>query len=286
MFIDAVPLWAFFIGIILIVVFSLELGYRLGRLAHRRSADEKESPVSVISGSILGLGAFILAFTFGIVSNRFDARKELVREEANAIRTAWQRSDFLPEPDHTETRQIIRQYLDARLAFSQSNDTGPDTVARFLADAEAVQDRLWDIAVANARKDMNSDVAALYIESLNEVFTTHASRVAVGLQLRVPTGIWFLLIVLTSLGMMSLGYQTGIAGSRRSFAQPILAVSFAMVLALIAELDRSSGDFIRVTQQPLVDLQSWISARSASEGPQVTLPASSAVPANNGDADP
>jgi hypothetical protein len=280
-FIDALPLWAFFIAIIAIVAVSLEVGYQLGRLAHRRSADEKESPVSVISGSILGLGAFILAFTFGIVSNRFDARKELVREEANAIRTAWQRSDFLPEPDHAETKQLIRQYLDARAALTQLNFTAPETVAQFLADAEADQDRLWEIAVANARKDLNSDVAALYVESLNEVFTTHASRVAVGLQLRIPAGIWCILLLITSLGMMSLGYQTGIAGSRRSFAQPILAVSFALVIALVAELDRPGG-YIRVTQQPLYDLQSWISARSANVGQPAILPDSSPVPAIDG----
>jgi hypothetical protein len=86
--------------------------------------------------------------------------------------------------------------------------------------------------------------------------------------------------------MMSLGYQTGIAGSKRSFAQPILAVSFALVLALIAELDRPAGNFIRVTQQPLFDLQSWISARSASAGQQVNRPALPAAPVNDGDSVP
>ena len=40
-----------------------------------------------------------MAFTFGIVSDRYDARKALVREEANAIRTAWFRSDFLAVQD-------------------------------------------------------------------------------------------------------------------------------------------------------------------------------------------
>jgi preprotein translocase subunit SecY len=34
------------------------------------------------------------------------------------------------------------------------------------------------MAVANARKDMNSDVAALYVDSLNQVSAIHALRVA------------------------------------------------------------------------------------------------------------
>src|SRR6478736_5820282 len=93
---DQFPLWLMVVLTFVAVALAIEAGYRLGTAAHRRSDDEKESPVSAIAGTILGLLAFMLAFTFGIVSNRFDDRKGLVREEANAIRTAFARSDFLP----------------------------------------------------------------------------------------------------------------------------------------------------------------------------------------------
>jgi hypothetical protein len=269
---DTIPLWAFFVGVILIVMASLEGGFKLGQFAHKRSADEKESPVSVMSGSILGLGAFVLAFTFGIVANRFDHRRELVREEANAIRTAWLRSDFLPEPDRARAQETFRSYLDERLAFAQSH-LDPQRVKSLHTAVAQCHRQLWEMAVANARKDMNSDVAALYIESLNDVFAIHALRVSVGLQSRVPTPIWLMLLVVTALGMVSLGYQTGIAGSKRSLAQPILAVSFALVIALIAELDRPDAGFIRVTQQPLIDLQSWMTERSEVAGADGSAPA-------------
>ena len=116
------------------------------------------------------------------------------------------------------------------------------------------------MAVANARHDMNSDVAALYIESLNEVNGIHASRVAVGIQARVPGEIWLVLYCVTILGMMCVGYQTGIAGSKRSMARPILALSFALVFALIASLDRPDSGVIKVTQQPLIDLRDAMAA--------------------------
>src|SRR5262245_60459207 len=262
MTIDSLPLWLLCAGIVLIVLASMEGGYRLGRFAHRRTEDEKESPVAAIAGSILGLGAFLLAFTFGIVANRYDARKELVREEANAIRTAWLRSEFLPEPDRAESRRLMRQYLDARLAFVLSSGAAPESAQSVLRQADQDQARLWEIAVANARKDMNSDVAALYIESLNEVISIHALRVAQGLQARIPIEIWVALIVLTSLGMCAVGYQAGITGSTRSLAQAMLAVSFALVMGLIADLDHPGGAFIRVPQQPLLDVRAWMSGDS------------------------
>ena len=102
---------------------------------------------------------------------------------------------------------------------------------------------------------MNSDVAALYIDALNEVIGIHALRVAIGIQARVPGAIWLVLYGVTILGMMGVGYQTGIAGSKRSKAGPILALSFAMVFALIAALDHPASGVITVSQQPLIDLR-------------------------------
>ena len=63
--------------------------------------------------------------------------------------------------------------------------------------------------------------------------------------------------------MIGVGSQTGIAGSRRTWAILILALSFSLVLALIAELDRPQSGLITVTQQPLEDLQVWMAADRA-----------------------
>ena len=118
--IESIPIWALFIGLAVSVVAAIELGYRMGHRAHQRSADEKESPVSAIAGSILGLLAFMLAFTFGLVSNRYDAKKALMREESNAIGTAWLRADLLPSGDRAEAKELLREYLEKRLDFVQS----------------------------------------------------------------------------------------------------------------------------------------------------------------------
>ena len=252
MSIETIPIWGFFVGTIFIVLVAIEIGFQLGHVAHRRSEEEKESPVGAIAGSILGLLAFILAFTFGLVSDRYDARKGLIREEANAIRTAYFRADFLPEADRTVAKDLIRRYVDERIAAVHSGDMSRIQVT--IAEAVQIQRQLWDMAVANARLDMNSDVAALYIESINDLMGAHAQRIAVGMA-RIPVGIWHSLAILIVLGMLAVGYQTGIAGSRRSWAMPILAVSFSLVISLISSLDRPHSDLITVSQQPLEDVQ-------------------------------
>jgi hypothetical protein len=76
----------------------------------------------------------------------------------------------------------------------------------------------------------------------------------VGVQARIVIGIWSVLASLTILGMMGMGYHAGIAGSKRSLSMLILALSFALVITMIAALDRP-GSFLKITQQPLIDLQ-------------------------------
>lgn len=134
---------------------------------------------------------------------------------------------------------------------------------RVIDEAERIQGRLWGLAVAHASQDMSSDIAALYIQSLNEMFGVHASRVAVGLQSRIPFGIWLTLGVLTCLGMGMVGYQAGIVASKRTLAMPILAIAYASVIVLIGSLDHPIGGFTftKVSQQPLIDLLSDIDSK-------------------------
>lgn len=249
---DHLPVWLLFGITVLIVVASIEGGYRMGVSIHRRKEDEKESSVSTIAASVLGLLAFILAFTFGIVTDRFDARKTLVREEASAIRTAYLRSDFLPQKDRKEACDLFREYVDSRLKAAHTREHILQQEAR--GESDRIHDRLWAMAVEGARRDMNSDVAALYIEALNTVINLHAQRIAV-VQLRIPAGIWGVLYALLILGMLGLGYQTAIAGSRRSWIIPVLALAFSIVVAMIASLDSPYSGFIPVSQQPLEDLR-------------------------------
>lgn len=245
------PIPALFVGWIILIIVFIEIGYRSGSLVHKRTEDEKESPVSAISAAILGLLAFILAFAFGIATERYDARRALVREEANIARTAWLRSEFLPQAQCDKAKEMIRDYVQTRIDVV--NDANLEKLPEALAKTVAVQRQLWDIAKVNAKADMNSDVGALYIESLNDLINVHATRVSIGVNTRMPKAIWYVLSTLIGLGMFGIGYQTAIAGSKRSWEKLILAVSFSIVLSLIAILDRPTNPYIPVSQKPLMD---------------------------------
>lgn len=251
--IDLWPVWVIFLATAALVLGAIELGHRIGDGTHRRSDGEKEGAVSGMSGAILGITAFILAFSFSIVANRYDMRKSLVREDANALRTAYARTAFLPAPAQADSQRLLRRYVDLRTRFLRDGAFDKPQVETALRESDQLQHRLWNVAVANVPRD---DIGALYLDALNEVAAINASRVAIGVQARVPPVIWSALLGLLVLGMVSIGYLTGIAGSKRSKATVILAIAFSTVITMIAALDRPGA--VVVPQQPLLDVQHYM----------------------------
>jgi hypothetical protein len=253
MLIDIVPPWAMFFISLALVMIAVEVGFRVGLIVRKKASNEREPPVSAIAGAILSLQAFMLAFTFGIVSDRYDTKKELAREDANVVRSAWQRSDFLSEPDRTESKTLLRQYVDLSVTFSMS--AHPEKGKEELAEGQRIQHRLWAIAVEHRLTDLNSDIGSLYVQSLNEMASMQGTRYNLGIEARIPTAIWFALLCLLILGMVAVGYHTAIAESRRPRITTALAISFSLVIAIIAVLDHPLNNVISVSQLPMISLQ-------------------------------
>lgn len=250
---DSLPLWAVFVVSCLVVYGALEIGYRIGRWRHRHASDEKDSTVGVIVGSILGLLAFILAFTFSLAASRFEERRQTVLEEANAIGTAYLRTQLLPEPQRSNTASLLREYVDVRLKAASQSSTFEE-LANALAQSEQLHTSLWSNAMS-AAEVQPTVLTGLFIQALNGVIDIHGKRVLIGVRSRIPTIIWIGLLGLAIIGMASTGYQTGLSGTRRSLAMFGLVVAFSGVFSLIADLDNSATGPLRTSQEAMIDVK-------------------------------
>ena len=246
---DALPLWGFFIAVLFLVLLSLEGGYRVAQYRRRRSLQETEAPVGAMVGATLGLLAFMLAFTFGYAAERFDLRRQLLLDEANAIGTTYLRSGMLPER-REEIRKLLRDYVDTRLDAVKSNQ-----IAEGIRRSEQLQDQLWAQTVTLAERNPTSIVVGLFVTSLNEVIDLHAKRVTAGLRNRIPGTIWAALLTIATLSLGAMGYHSGLVGTTRSLAILVVAVTFSAVIALIADLDRPQEGSLTVSQQALIDVR-------------------------------
>jgi hypothetical protein len=204
----------------------------------------------------LGLLAFMLAFTFGMAASRFEERRQAVLAEANAISTTYLRGALLPEPMATDSRNMLREYVEVRLAAAD-----PAKTAALIAKSEELHNRLWAQALAAAQKE-RSPMTSLFMQSLSDVINMHGKRVMASFYSRVPTAIWLGLYSLFVLSMMVMGYHEGIAGTRRSVAVYVLVVAFSTVLVLITDLDRPGQGLLRVNQQSMHDVRESMTGAS------------------------
>lgn len=243
--------FAYFITVA-VVLLSIVIGFRLGSYTRRHQKGEKKISVGTLIGAMLGLLAFILAFTFSMTYSRYDARKQLVLDEANAIGTAILRTDFLPEVERTESQKLFQEYVNIRVEAVQQ----PEKLSQALADSEAIQDRLWSQVSMVSTQTNDPELLSLYIQSLNEVIDLHSKRVTVGLQYRIPPTVWFLLYFITVLAMLAVGYEFGLNGAGSFLGAVLLALMFSAVKLIIVDLDRSTQSiFLKVSQKPMIELQ-------------------------------
>jgi hypothetical protein len=107
------------VAIILFVllIVSYIFGYRLRIRNIKNHPDQNVEDLGAINGTLLGLLALLLAFTFGMSNSRYDTRRQLIIEEANNIGTVILRTDIYPDSMRKQLRGILKDYVDARVAF-------------------------------------------------------------------------------------------------------------------------------------------------------------------------
>lgn len=252
---DPIPIPVVFLLIAAILLAVFEVGYRVGRWWQERTPDEKEGPTSMLVGSILALLAFLLAVTMGMAADRFDTRRGLVLDEANAIGTTYLRAGYLPAPYSADTRALIREYVPLRINV----DNRAELAVNF-ARSQVIHGELWAMAEELARADPSSDLLSLYIESLNEMIDLHATRATAIVYARVPETVLILLIIGAALSLGMVGYNAGLTRRRSLLGATVLVVVLAAVLTLVIDLDRPRQGFLQVSQQPLIDLQAQLGA--------------------------
>ena len=169
---------------------------------------------------------------------------------------------MLTEPERSHTVALLREYVDVRLAAVQENK-----LEAGIARSGELQTQLWTQAMAVAEKDPRSIPVGLFIQSLNELIDLHSKRLLIGIRSRIPVIIWFVLMAVATLSFGTMGYQTGLAGVRRSPAVLPLALIFATVLWMVFDLDRPQEGLLRVSQQPMIELRGMMDTSAGASSP-------------------
>jgi hypothetical protein len=233
----------------------IEVGFRLGRRHREESNDAAITHVGALQTALLGLLALLLGFTFAMAATRFEKRKALVVEEANAIGTTFLRSKFLLEPHRQVVAGLLRDYVAARIAAHNERSEG----ARRAADATGsrIQQELWAQTEGVGAQQPTSVPVGLFIHALNQAIDLREeSRAA--LDNHVPETVLFLLILVTAVSLALVAYGSGLTGHRRFVLHALFALLLVLVLTIILDLDRPRRGLIKVSQVSMIRLKETI----------------------------
>ncbi len=260
------PSWILLVATAALLVAAAELGHAIGRRRLRGGVKDGQEELGSLVGAMLGVLGFFLAIAFGGQLSRFDSSKSLMLEEATAIYEVFLRADMLPPEAHRKVRQDLRRYTEVRL------DTGGDKAKR-IRQSEALQESMWSTSIEAGEAMGDIFPKELYFDSLSKLIALHQKRVTVGIQQRMPWIIWMVLYALAVLAFYLSGYHGGMASGRRSVARPITALAFAMLVALVADLDDPGSGLLQLDEAPLRDVEARMEAHIAGS---VTSPVPSA----------
>jgi hypothetical protein len=250
--------WVLSLVFFALLVAANEAGFRLGRRPRKQTSEDTKSQMSTVGAGILGVLGLLLGFTMSMAVTRFEVRKQLVLEEANAIRTAHLRTQLLPTAEGKEIADLLRAYTNVRVPEDGRDIYAQITIAR--QKSARLQDAFWQRAVAYGQEDPNPVRAGLLLQSLNEVIDLDAAR-WMAFQNHVPETVIYVIAVVGLLAETVVGYSFGLGGLRQLFSICMLSLAVTLVLAVIIDLDQPREGFIRVSQQPLLDLQKQLHLR-------------------------
>jgi hypothetical protein len=241
------PLWS--VTVLLFLVMGLAREF--GAWAHRREGPDARKDAGADEGfivsAVLGLLALLVAFSFGMALNRYEARRQLVVAEANALDTAFLRTAVLADP--AKLRHLMLQYAETRLTYGQSAGVAQDAAT---LETEQLRQKLWSEAVLQTAASHDSTLAELVLTPLGEAFDAAAERKA-ELTARMPLVVLVTLSAYFIAAAGVLGYASERGQARHRVASFALFALFTLALGVILDLDRPTEGLISLPEGAMID---------------------------------
>ena len=255
-------------GVLTLIVFvvmfaTAAVAFECGRRLRHLSENLRE-PYAVLQASLFGVVALILAFGLALAVGRYDARRAAMVDDANTIGTTYLRAQTLPEPERTESLELLRRYADTSIQLANSIPASAafDAVA---ADGDELQRDLWALAGEALDQSPEGSAVRLYVESLNRMIDQETVRTS-ALNNRVPDAVLALEVLAAACAVALLAFLLALLG--RGIGPALIAATLVALLLLVTfDLDRPTRGTIKVPDKPLTDLRTSMDEPPAAAAP-------------------
>lgn len=242
------PVWLIVVAVTLVLMAGHELGVQIRRRTRQQVV--KDLDAEGIGGSYmtasLSLLALLVAFSFGMPVERYNARRALVLEEASAFSSVHRLVQAIEPQRRALLNRDLLGYLAVREAFSRSETKSQlDDAER---RTEVAQGVLWrDMLSGNGPPDISTRAAMTAVDRL---FNAAALRSA-ALEAVVPSIVLIAVLGYAVISAVLMGYSHR-ADRRYLVTSTVQFALLGMALGLIVDLDRPRAGMVRVSQVPFL----------------------------------
>ena len=200
--------------------------------------------MSGTGAAMLGVLGLLLGFTLAMAIGRWDARRDIIVSESNAISTLWLRAGLLEQPVRDELRETLREYTATRIVLGGSRDDLETwRVAR--AKSEMLHSQIWSAIERANGAGVSPAVMTSLINAANDLIDIHELRLA-SIQNYLPVSLLLLLLGVAAVATSFIAWSFG--ARTRSSRKAVLMLAFIItaVLLLIIDLNRPQRGLISV----------------------------------------
>jgi hypothetical protein len=227
----------------------LNVGRDLG-LQHLAKEGGSMSGLPTIEGAIFALIGLLLAFAFSGALQRFDERRQLIVQEANAVSTAYDRLALFGA-DASSLQTALKEYTEARIELYMI----PESFSLWQREEvwsqehqskiEQAKRKLWDAAVAACPQSGYRVACSLVLPALSNAFEVARLRVA-AVERHPPQIIYIMLFGLGLGGSLLAGFGMAAAGVRTWVHMVVFSASLAITLYVITDTEFPRLGLIRL----------------------------------------
>jgi hypothetical protein len=236
--------------LVVAILLLMEAGRRFGIRWRNRKRENSLSASGTVEAAVFGLMGLLIAFTFYGAETRFETRRSLIVDEANAIATAYLRLDLLPENAQPQLRESFREYVKSRLAIYQKipDWEAMDALKSELTHSTSLQRLIWKHAIAASKNANSPAVQTLVMPSIDRMIDI-ATIQTVALQSHPPAAVWGMLTLTLLVSCLLAGYSMSGSRSRNWVHIVAFCLLFSAVIYVNVDFEypRMRG-FIRIDE--------------------------------------
>jgi hypothetical protein len=239
---------AFFVSSLILLNFGRHLGLRY---LQQQNGAGSMAGLATVEGAVFALIALLLAFTISGALQRFDERRQLVIQEANAVSTAYDRLGLFEGEVARNLQMKLKDYVHARIdLYSMPEDFSlwyrtelfsPEQQDKILH----LKVKVWDATVAACPQASFRPACSQALPALTSAFEVARLRVGAS-QKHPPQVVYAMLFGLGLGGSLLAGFGMAAATARSWIHMVIFAGTLTVTLYAVTDMEYPRLGLIRI----------------------------------------